>query len=996
MNRKPLLLAALAALAVAAAAAAAVVLPPVLDWNRYRDTIAAEASDRLGRPVTVAGTIRLTLWPAPELTAEQVDVGGDGRGGSSFHVAALRLRVGLGALLAGRVEARDLVLRGLDLRLPWPLPQAVLASRPPRWLGAFAAHVEDGTLRLGELTVRDVDGTITQGEDGTLAASGTARLNTFGGRFSIRLAAPQGDGSAGLEVSLDGAGKFSGTGVSFSGNVAADGSLAGHVMARGTDLALLVNAPSLPFHADGRLTVGDGLAAMDEATFDLAGAPASGALALRFTPVARLDVALSATRLDLDPWLADLLPASGRGPARSELPVGLDLAVEAAQLGGGTLQRLRARADSAGGKVTLSDVSAILPGDAVLHLDGSIDALPNQPPRLLGTVQVVAPALRTTLAWLSGSGLPKLPLPTGAVLRTARFAAKLRAEPGSFVLEDVAGRLDGAAVAGSLRLDGGAHPGFAVDVATDNLAIDPWLPADAPAGAPASPARWLAQGLAQGGLAKLIGGETTQVSVRAEHAALDGMPIEGLLLDATTTPDGRLTLRQLDGTASGLRLIASGSVGGDGRVADLKMSLSGPSAKPLAALAPAGFATPALWKGAVSLTIRGDGPPAAMSLSIALDLGDARLEAQPVVDLTSGAWQASATLRHPGAARLLGMFGLSEPPDLTGASDWLGEGSLSLIGQFSGTSGSNGWERLTADNFVITAGLLRAHGRLALDQRQVTGSVVADVLPLPLPAAASGTPLPVLALRGWHGAVQVQAAQVVAGPLELDNAAFNVTLTRDMLTIDGLTAQAAGGAVAGSASLNVGASPPTLTAAAALHDAAIRGSADSAPFGLLSGRVEATANVAASGYSPAALLATLSGNLQVTARDGALTGFDLFGAAHAIDGADGRTPAETEQVLRTALLTGTTSFDRLDIAGEASHGLLHLARAQLQGPAGSADAQGDISLTDGTMDVQVALSPSVPGAPPVGLRLDGLMSAPSHQPELAAASRWLAERPTTR
>jgi len=32
----------------------------------------------------------------------------------------------------------------------------------------------------------------------------------------------------------------------------------------------------------------------------------------------------------------------------------------------------------------------------------------------------------------------------------------------------------------------------------------------------------------------------------------------------------------------------------------------------------------------------------------------------------------------------------------------------------------------------------------------------------------------------------------------------------------------------------------------------------------------------------------------------------------------------------------------------------------------------------------------------VGLRLDGLLTAPARQPELAAAARWLAERPAPR
>jgi uncharacterized protein involved in outer membrane biogenesis len=293
--------------------------------------------------------------------------------------------------------------------------------------------------------------------------------------------------------------------------------------------------------------------------------------------------------------------------------------------------------------------------------------------------------------------------------------------------------------------------------------------------------------------------------------------------------------------------------------------------------------------------------------------------------------------------------------------------------------------------------MLRASGALALDGRQIRGTIADDVLPVPLPDPASQTPLSLGVLRGWHGTVQVQAAQIVAGPVDvLDHAALTVTLTGDALTVDGLTGQLDDGTLAASASLNFAATPPTLTAAATLHDAAIRGPTDDPSVGLLSGQLDGTADLTARGYSPAALLATLSGHLHATARDGALAGFDLFGAARAIGTADAHAPAETEDDLRAALARGTTSFDRLDLTGDATDGLLRLTDAQLQGPMGRAQAQGSIGLTDGTMDVRIALAPSVPNAPVVGLRLDGLMTAPARQPELAAAARWLAERPTTR
>ena len=74
-----LLLAALAAL-IALALLAAWQIPGRLDWNRYRGTIEALASVTLGRPVTIAGPITLSLLPETEITAADVVVAGDAPG----------------------------------------------------------------------------------------------------------------------------------------------------------------------------------------------------------------------------------------------------------------------------------------------------------------------------------------------------------------------------------------------------------------------------------------------------------------------------------------------------------------------------------------------------------------------------------------------------------------------------------------------------------------------------------------------------------------------------------------------------------------------------------------------------------------------------------------------------------------------------------------------------------------------------------------------------
>src|SRR5271156_3536775 len=84
-------------------------VPPRLDWARYRGSIAAFASARLGRAVTIGGQVRLSLLPSAALTAGDVTLADRGDG-ISARIGALRLQVAFWPLLRGRVVPRDLVL----------------------------------------------------------------------------------------------------------------------------------------------------------------------------------------------------------------------------------------------------------------------------------------------------------------------------------------------------------------------------------------------------------------------------------------------------------------------------------------------------------------------------------------------------------------------------------------------------------------------------------------------------------------------------------------------------------------------------------------------------------------------------------------------------------------------------------------------------------------------------------------------------------------------
>jgi hypothetical protein len=230
--RWPRILGTVLSVLVGAVLAAAWLVPPRLDLNSYRADIARLAAGRLGRAVRIDGPITLRLLPEPILTAASVSVGADE--GIRVTAAELLLRVALWPLLDGQIDARELVLRGADLRLPWPLDPDSLMVHTPTWLSALSARVEEGRLTIGDLSFAHIDATLTtEAYTGTYAAAGTAEMSGHSWRFTARLTQPGNDGSAGLDVTLDGQGTMQGTGARLSGQIAPDGTLAGRVSGGG-------------------------------------------------------------------------------------------------------------------------------------------------------------------------------------------------------------------------------------------------------------------------------------------------------------------------------------------------------------------------------------------------------------------------------------------------------------------------------------------------------------------------------------------------------------------------------------------------------------------------------------------------------------------------------------------------------------------------------------------------------------------------------------------
>lgn len=918
-------------------------VPRGIDWNARRGELAALSGERLGRTVTLDGPVRLVLLPQPLLEVQGVTLGGEGED-LAIGARALLLRLDLGALLTGRILPREVALVGAEIRLPWP-PAPTAPFRPPPWLAALDARIEDSRLLVGHLALDGLSGRfVTAGVAEALRAEGQFAWRGQAVRFLATIGRPGLDGIAPIDITL----ATSAGSATARGLLAPEGGFDGTVEFAGSDLSAFLPAPQGGFRGRGRLSLDAELVAADELALEIAGSPARGAVALRLGAAARLDVALLASRLDLDAWVAAL-----RGPGLRALPVGLDLSAEAASFRGVALRRLRGGVFLEGERLTLSDVTALLPGEAAIEITGATAG-----ERLELAGRIAAPDLRATLGAFAT-------LPAGldpAALREAEARFRLSLSDDEIAAPEFTGTLDGARVSGAAVLRPGPRAALGLGLQFDRLDLARYLPA----------------GFGWREAAEAAGALDANLRLSALEARFGETVWEDALVEATLE-GGAVRLRRLAAQIAGAGLIASGAYlpGATPRLAEISLEAAAPHARLLAPLLPAGLPL-----GAEPFRLRatGGGPLGALALEMQGEWGELRFEGQPLLDLAGGRASGPLTLRHPGAPRLAAALGM---PWLGG---WLGEGSASMIGAFVAARSG-----VSAERFELVFGGLRAsgQGRLALDEAlpRLTGRLAAERLPLPRLAdwPLGGLDAARLSRFAADLALRAERAEMPGLP-PIEQAAARLTVQDGVLALTEGEARLAGGRLAGQ--LRFGGAPvPELRLEGRAEGLVVSGAVFGLPLDVSAGRLDGAARLHAAGSGRAAWLGSLSGRLEATLRDGVLVGFDLGAAAEAA-----RTPGleAAEAGLRGALGGGATAFERLALDMAWQDGRARLASGELSVEGGlAATLRGEVDAARGALDL--ALSARLGEGPPVGLRLVGPAAQPSRAPELAPWLRWRAE-----
>lgn len=178
---------------------------------------------------------------------------------------------------------------------------------------------------------------------------------------------------------------------------------------------------------------------------------------------------------------------------------------------GGLIRQARLNAELAGGEVTISQLSAQLPGSADVALFGFV--VPNEgKPQFDGEMEVAVGDLRGVLGWL---GVPAPPVPSDR-LRKMTLAGKVSATAKALTATDLDMQFDSSRLTGKTVLQLNERPNIDAQLVLDRINLDAYLKGNGTVSAPPPVAQ------------KPAGEETTSEDATAEKKEAEANPFAAL------------------------------------------------------------------------------------------------------------------------------------------------------------------------------------------------------------------------------------------------------------------------------------------------------------------------------------------------------------------------------------------------------------------------------------------------------------------------------------
>ena len=458
------------AIALILALVAALVGPLVVDWGTYRALFEREATQLVGVPVKVQGSIDARLLPSPQLALYDIEIG---EGASAVRARSLGIEFALGPLMRGEWRASEMHLAGPQLSLGIDSggkiqTPGLAVSFNPDALSIERLSIEDGKVTLTNAASGGnfvLDKLWFNGEARSLAGpfkgEGAARMD--GELYPYRVSTARYSDENGLKVrlyvdpvarplaiELDGALALNGDTPRFDGNLALSRPVG---MGRGKQV-------TQPWKITGQLKASPQSALLQNLEYQYGseeqGVKLTGVADLQFGKRPRLDGVLSSRQVDLDRALggregrstpaAALRQLADLGGAlfQPSIPVQIGLGIDQLTLAGGMVQNLRGDLSRHEDGWKLDRFEFRAPGFTQVRVSGQL-AVDGADISFNGPAEIDAGDPKALTAWLEGrsdtgpSDLRPLSLRGDITLGTERIAVEqLKAE---FERKTLSGRL---------------------------------------------------------------------------------------------------------------------------------------------------------------------------------------------------------------------------------------------------------------------------------------------------------------------------------------------------------------------------------------------------------------------------------------------------------------------------------------------------------------------------------------------------------------------------
>ena len=691
----------------------------------------------------------------------------------------------------------------------------------------------------------------------------------------------------------------------------------------------------------------------------------------------------------------------------TNVTVSVGLVVDTVTFRGGLVRYARANAELASGEVTISQLSAQLPGSSEVAAFGFV-TFPKGTPQFEGEVEVTVSDLRRVMDWLD----VKLDQVPSDRLRKLTLTSNIKASPKEAQIANINLRVDNSRLTGGVTVALRKRLAFGADFTLDRINLDGYLPA-APAGKePDSGAKAVAdkEGSTESAAADAgkKGAGTPAANPFAALQALEGVdanlrlrvgslvyrkaPVQDVVLDATLY-NGVLEVRRASvANLAGASAKVSGTIGGLASGLTMKGVEFDVRAKDSAGLFRlAGVQPPVSPRnlGAVSVKGRIDGDPLAPKVNLSIQAAGASLGLAGTAALLPGpSFDMRVSVKHGDMARLLRALEIDYRP-----AGRIGGLDVSAVAKGTPSQFALGGIKGTLSKIAVegSAVLDLAGARPKITASLATSDVVVDpflpakrtaaapfqrrraygrpgIVPAawPQPSRANEThdllrlvaraaserwprdPIDLSVLQAFDADLKVRSRSIAFETYRVENADIAATVANGILRAERFTGVVFGGALKANAVVN-SAPAPRIDATVALKDVDI-GQAVSATTGknLASGSMQLDLKIATGGGSVAAMVAALGGNGSV-----ALSRLDVKGGAEgsALAAAVGLVQGLNQ--LGGVLGGGKPGKDLADITGTFTiqRGVARSSDFKFASNLGSGQAKGSVDLPNWTIDV---------------------------------------------